>query len=258
MTPHDALAEGRLADAIAMQKAAVFAASDDPAARRFLIDLLIFAGQLDEALGQLDEIKSHEPDWSDIRRSLLRLIRSERLRSQDRPKIIPEPAPKHATRRWQAMKAIHQSRPEEAIKFSDAADADTPELRGFLDGQEFEGIRDADDRFASVLEAFQGGDYLWFAWEAVRKVQLDPATVLLDQLYRPATITMKDNSIVEVHLPLIYPGSSRVDDTFALGIETDHICPDGGPTRCVGGKLLLMGDLDEVPLKECRMIEIRG
>jgi type VI secretion system protein ImpE len=236
MTPHDALAEGRLADAIAIQETAVVAARSDPAVRRLLVDLLAFAGRFDEALEHLAEIKSHDPEWPEIERNLHRLFRSERYRSIDgrKPQVYPQPPPKHATRRWMAMKAIRQARPDDAVRCIDAADAVTPAVWGFLEGE-----------------------YLWFAWEAVRKVHLTPATVLLDQLYRPATVTMKDNTTFSVHLPLVYPCSYRADDPFALGTETDHICPDSGPTRCVGGKLLLVGDSAEVPLRECQMIELR-
>ena len=130
-------------------------------------------------------------------------------------------------------------------------------MRGFIEGREFDGLRDADDRFGSVLEAFRGGEYLWVPWEAVRKVVLAPAAVLLDQLYRPAALTLRDGTAVEVHLPLVYPASFRAEGEFALGSETDHVCPDNGPTRCVGGKLLLVGEDDEVMLSECRMVEVR-
>jgi type VI secretion system protein ImpE len=259
MTPHDALAEGRLADAISLQEAAVAADPADPAARRLLVDLLAFAGRLDDALEHLAAIRSDEPEWPETERSLHRLFRSERLRSVEgrKPQIRPEPSPKHATRRWLAVRAIRQARPDDAVRAIDAADAASLVVRGFHDGQEFEGLRDADDRFGSVLEAFVGGEYFWWAWEAVRKVELKPAAVLLDQLYRPATLTLKDGTAVAVHLPLVYPGSHRADDVFALGTETDHVSPDRGPTRCVGGKLLLVGDGAEVPLAECRMIEVR-
>jgi type VI secretion system protein ImpE len=258
MTVHDALAEGRLTDAIALQEAAVAAALDDPAARRLLVDLLAFAGRLDETESHLDQLHSEEPDWTDVERNLRRLFRADRVRSDGRkPQIRPEPAPKHASRRWLAIKAIRQARPDDAIRCIDAADAVSPEIRGFINGQEFVGLRDADDRFATVLEAFLGGEYFWFAWETLRKVTLSPAAVLLDQLYRPAVLTLKDGTEHAVHVPMVYPRSHTVDDVFALGSETDHICPDGGPTRCVGGKLLLIGDEDEVPLAECRMIEVR-
>ena len=260
MTPHDALAEGRLSEAVALQEAAVAAAPADPAARRLLVDLLAFAGRFDDALAHLSEIRSDAPEWPEAERGLHRLFRAERLRSVERrkPAIRPEPPPKHASRRWLAVRSARQARPDDAVKCADAADAVTPELWGFLDGQEFEGIRDADDRFGSVLEAFLGGEYFWFAWESLRKVTLAPAAVLLDQLYRPATLTFKDGTATAVHLPLVYPGSHRAGGEFALGTETDHVCPDGGITRCVGGKLLLVGeDGVEVPLAACRMIELR-
>jgi type VI secretion system protein ImpE len=259
MTPHDALAEGRLAEALVIQEAAVRDAPFDLASRRFLIDLLAFAGRLDEALQHLAEISTQAPEWAEIERDFTILFRADRLRTIEgrKPLIHPLPPPKHATRRYLAMKTLQRNRPDQAIRCIDAADAVTPEVWGFIDGQEFDGLRDADDRFASVLEAFQYGEYVWFAWEAVRKVKLADAEVLLDQLFRPATVTMKDNSTFAVHLPLVYPSSHGIDDSFALGTLTDHICPDGGPTRCVGGKLLLVGDDAEVPLRECRMIEIR-
>ena len=260
MTPHDALAEGRLADAVALAEAAVAASPADPAARRLLVDLLAFAGRPDDAAAHLAEIRTDDPEWPEAERGLHRLLRAERRRSVEgrEPQIRPEPPPKHAARRRLAVKALRQARPDDALHQIDAADRVTPEVWGFLDGREFEGLRDADDRFASVLEVFLGGEYFWFAWEGLRKVALAPPAVLLDQLYRPATLTLKDGSEVACHLPMVYPASYRAEGEFALGTETDHICPDDGPTRCVGGKLLLVGDGAELPLAECRMIEIRS
>jgi|SRR5579883_62384 len=259
MTVHDLLAEGRLADAVSLQESAVASSPNDPALRRTLIDILAFAGRLDEALAHLARIDTDDPDWPQAARGLHRLFRSERHRTLDgrKPTIIPDPPPKHATRRWQAVKALRRAQPEDAVKAIDAADAASPAIRGFIDGREFDGLRDADDRFGAILEAFRGGEYLWAPWETLRKVVLAPASVLLDQLYRPATLTFRDNTTTEVHLPLIYPASYRAEGMFALGIETDHVCPDNGPTRCVGGKLFLVGEDDEVKLSECRMIEVR-
>jgi len=259
MTVHDMLAEGRLTDAVALQEAAVEAAPADPAARRLLIDLLAFAGRLDDALEHLDRIDSDEPDWPEVARSLHRLFRSERLRTLEgrEPTITPDPPPKHATRRWQAVKALRRARPDDAVRAVDAADTASPVVRGFVDGREFDGLRDADDRFASVLEAFRGGEYLWVPWESLRKVVLAPAAALLDQLYRPAVVTFRYGTTADVHLPLVYPASYRAEGEFALGSETDHVCPDNGPTRCIGGKLLLLDEDDEVMLSDCRMIEVR-
>ncbi len=259
MTVHDMLAEGRLADAVASQETTVGAAPTDSGARRLLIDLLAFAGRFDDALTHLDRIESDEPEWPEAARGLHRLFRSERLRTAEgrAPTITPDPAPKHATRRWRAVQLVRRARPDDAVRAIDAADAVSPVIRGFINGREFEGLRDADDRFGSVLEAFRGGEYLWVPWEALRKVVLAPAAALLDQLYRPAVLTFRDATTADVHLPLVYPASYRAEGEFALGTETDHVCPDNGPTRCVGGKLLLVGEDDEVLLSDCRMIEVR-
>jgi type VI secretion system protein ImpE len=259
MTVHDMLAEGRLADALALQERAVETSPADPAARRLLIDLCAFAGRLDDALEHIDQIDTDSPDWPEVARGLHRLFRSERLRTVEghEPTIFPDPPPKHATRRWQAVKFLRRARPDDAVRAVDAADALAPAIRGFIDGREFDGLRDADDRFGSVLEAFRGGEYLWVPWEALRKVVLSRPAALLDQLYRPATITFRDGATAEVHLPLVYPASYRAEGEFALGTETDHVCPDNGPTRCIGGKLLLVGEDDEMMLSECWMIEVR-
>src|SRR5688572_3697140 len=162
MTVHDMLAEGRLADAVARQEAAVEAAPADPAARRLLVDLLAFAGRLDDALAHLDRIDSDAPEWPEVARGLHRLFRSERLRTAEgrEPTIFPNPPPKHTTKRWQAVKLLRRARPDDATKAVDAADVLAPNVRGFIDGREFDGLRDADDRFGSVLEAFRGGEYL--------------------------------------------------------------------------------------------------
>jgi type VI secretion system protein ImpE len=257
VTPHEALAEGRLADALALLESIVAADPGDPSSRRLLVNLLAFAGRLDEALDHLAEIHVDEPEWLEEAHTLRGLFHAERARSIEvrEPQFVPRV--EHATLRWRAIESLRSGNPEEAVVAIDYADAVSLHSCGFLDGREFEGLHDADERFASVLEAFRDGEYVWYAWEVFRKVTLAPALVLLEQLYRPATIALKDGTEHAVHLPLIYPNSQRADGVFALGRETDHICPDGGPMRCIGGKLLLVGDGVEVHLAECRMIEIR-
>ena len=259
MTPHEAFAEGRLADAVALQEAAVAEQPAESAARLFLVELLAFAGRLDDARSHLALIDSDDPTWPRSARSFRWLLKAERRRSvrTRRPTILPEPIPRHAKRRWLAIRALREGLPEMAVRWTDAAEAVSPDIRGFIDGQAFEGLHDADERFASVLEAFIGGDYVWFPWEAVRRVKLGPAKYALDRLFRPAEVRLRGGADFPVHLPLVYPGSHAADGVFAVGLETDFVCPDGGPTRCVGGKLLIVGDGAEVPLADCRMIEVR-
>lgn len=259
MRVDELLAEGRLAEALEQQHAAVAADPTQPQLRRQLIELLFFAGRWRDIRHQLAQLPPDAfPEGADEERRWHRLVRSERLRSVwgREPTILPEPPPRHALRRRQAWKRLRQARPEEALHAIDAADAHSPGLHGVIDGCPFDQLRDADDRFASILEVFRGGEYLWVPWEALRKVILAPPNRRLDQLYRPATLTLCDGSCLEVDLPLVYPASYRGEGVFALGLETDYLCPDGGPTRCLGGKRLLVGDADEVRLADCRFLEI--
>ena len=257
MTPLEAFADGRLADAVAAQEAVVSADPGDHAARLFLVELLVFTGRLRDAWSHLALIDSDDPNWPAEARGYRRLLKAEHRRLRRRPRIVPDPVPPHASRRWRAIRAIRDADPDGAVKLIDRADRAAPDLTGFIDGQEFAGLRDADERFASVLEAVAGGECFWFPWEKIRRVKLHPAKYTLDRYFRPAEVGLRGGADIAVHLPLIYPESHAAGDEFAIGLGTDHVCPDGGPTRCVGGKLLLVGDDEEVPLADCRMIEIR-
>src|SRR5439155_24988580 len=132
-----------------------------------------------------------------------------------------------ASRRWRAIRLLRLKPPavERAVALIDRADAATPEVRGFIDGQEFIGLRDADDRFASVLEAIAGREYVWFPWEAVRRVELSPAGGdTLDRLFRPATVKLRTGEDYPVRLPRVYPGSPAAAGGFAAGLGTRRVC----------------------------------
>lgn len=258
MTPRDAFAAGRLAEAIDLQEGILSADPQDASARLGLIELLLFTGQLDEARSHLAIIESEDPNWPDAARMFRRLVKAEHRRSHRirRPIIIPEPIPEHAKARWMAVRCLREGDSARAVKWVDRADERSPTIRGFLDGVEFASLRDADDRFASVLEAFVDGEYVWIPLEALSRVRLEPGRFVLDQFVRSASVRLKDGLELAVQLPLIYPGSHEADGEFAVGLETDEVCPDDGPIRCVGAKLLIVDD-EEMPLDEVTMLEVK-
>src|SRR5438067_10199522 len=172
MTPRDALADGRLADAITLQEAAVRDRPDDPAARLLLFELDTLAGRLADARDQLRAVHSGDPNWPASRAGFLRLLRAERRRGRGRrPEFLADP-PAHARRRWNAARALRGGDGEAAAAWIDRADAVSPcpYLSGHVDGREFEGLRDTDDRFGSVLEVFLGGEYAWVPLEQLRRL----------------------------------------------------------------------------------------
>jgi type VI secretion system protein ImpE len=253
MTPQQALAAGRLADALALQEEEVAARPDDAAARLFLFELQLLANRFREAWRTVSAIASADPAWPKARRWYRRLVRAAHARTTGRRPSFVADVPAHARRRW---KAIRANDPAAALDWIDRADHRTPHVLGHVDGREFDGLRDADDRFASVLEAFVGGGYVWLPFEQLRRVTIPAATGILEGAYRPARVRLCDGEEFNAVLPLVYPGSDS-DEAFLLGTDTDHVNPDGGPVRCVGAKLLLIGE-EELALGEVRQLDVKA
>ncbi len=256
MTPQTALAEFRLRDALALQDKVAAERPNDAAAQLFLFELQLVANLFGEAWATLNAVHSPDPTWPASRAWYRRVVRCAAARERGRRPAFAAAVPRHARRRWQAIRALRQSRPAGAIDFIDRADHASPHILGHLDGRPFDGLRDADDRFASVLEAFVGGRYVWLPFEHLTRVTLAPSTRLLENAYRPARIRFADGGECAAVLPLVYPGSDA-EDVFLLGTETDHINPDAGPTRCVGGKVLLVGE-EELALGEVRQLDVKA
>jgi type VI secretion system protein ImpE len=248
----DALADGRLADALALQ-----ANADDPAGRLFRVELLALAGRLHEAFADLHAISSADPTWPAARRGFADTLRAEHRRShRPRPPRFLRPPPPHARRRRAGLAALHAHDPDAAADFFDRAAHRTPPFAGHLDGAEFDGLRDADDRFAAVLEAFIGRSYLWVPFDHLRRVTLRPAAGVLDAAFRPADLTLADGRRLAAVLPLLYPGSHAAGDDFALGRGTDW-ANRGAVTCGVGARVWWVGD-EEVPLAAVRQLDLAG
>ncbi len=255
-TARDALADGRLTDAVSVQRLTVDA-DPSPSARLFLFELLVLADQLADARSQLDAITSDEPSWSASRRRFRHLLRAIHKRNhlRRRPEFLSDP-PTHAMRRWNAARALEAGEMNASLNWIDRADTATPEVRGFVDGREFAGLRDGDERFASVFEVFVGGRYLWMPFELVRAVVLPDATGVIEMVYRPAEIRLTDGRTVGVVMPLVYPLSAEGGDDFALGEAVDWTSEDIGPVCAIGAKVYFIGE-DELPLSQVRMLELR-
>lgn len=257
MTARDALADGRLSDAVALQRQAV-ADAPSPSARLFLFELLVLADKLSDARVQLRAIRSDDPGWRFTRREFALLLEAIRRRNnlRRRPAFLFPDTPAHARSRWNAARAVEAGDARRGVRWIDRADVSTPEVRGFVDGREFVGLRDSDERFASVFEVFVTGVYIWLPYEQTRAVVLKPATGVVDAVYRPAEVRLTDGRRLDVSLPLVYPLSAEGGDEFALGEAVDWTTEDAGPVCGFGAKVYSIGE-EELPLSEVRMLEFR-
>jgi type VI secretion system protein ImpE len=251
----EALARGELDRALTLQTAVVEARPNDSPARLFLFELLVIAGRGAEAFLHLEAVESADPEWPEVRRGFERILQAQSRRQPTlrRPRFYSEP-PVHARRRWNAALNHRQGLTERARRWLDAADEATPEVRGFIDGREFVGFRDSDDRFASVLEVIAGGRYVWVPFEQIARVKIEPAEFALDSLFRPIDLLLEDGREVAVTLPLTYPNSADAGDQFALAQAVDWKDDDGALVIGIGAKVFNCGD-EEISLAECQMIE---
>ena len=258
MTVADALADADLAEALRLQTR-IAAADPSPKQQLLLAELHVVAGEFRPAWDAFRAIESGDRAWPASRRAWLDLVRAVRRRESLRRSVHPLSAdlPTHARHRIRLATHIAQGgEPDLAIRYADAADECSPELAGHVDGQEFAGLRDLDDRFASVLEVFFGRAYVVVPLERLDRIRLLPVAGVADTVYRPAELRSTDGEVWPCVLPLAYPDSCSHGETFALGMETDAIAGDAVVLVMVGGRSWYFGD-NEGLLTECRQIDLR-
>ena len=144
------------------------------------------------------------------------------------PGFFGEPS-EHLRLRLEAVNRLRENAPAEAAELLARAAEATPPVRGQLNGQPFQDLRDADDLFGGVLEVMAQGRYFWAGLEQVRLVAMNPPRFPRDLLYIPAHLELATEA-GEVFLPALYPGShEHADDQVKLGRMTDWKAPRRGP-----------------------------
>ncbi|WP_439630174.1 type VI secretion system accessory protein TagJ [Gemmata sp.] len=257
MTATELFRNGRLADAIAAQVAAVKARPGDAGVRTFLFELLLFAGDLDRAAKHLDAVRAETPELvasAEAYRGVLAAEKARRaaLAGKAEPPAFFGEVPEHARLRVEALRDPTGAAAAESFA---AADRAAPDLTGSLNGAPFEGLRDADDLFGTVLEVFAQGKYFWVPFEQVAGLSANPPKFPRDTLYVPARLTLADESSGDVFLPALYPDSyESADDAVKLGRATAWESGAGG-VRGHGHRTVLIGDAD-VGLVEVRELSV--
>lgn len=250
------LAAGQLRQAVRFQQQLVEESAGDSAARLRLAELHALAGYPKRARKELFQIESVDPDWPASRdqfyQNFLAIYRREK---PSRPVIFGEVSQtRHARCRWRAWQQAIEGNLTAARQLIDLADSLSPAVSGHIDGAEFDGLRDTDDIFGSVFELLFQGNSLWLPFEYVRSIRLLPAEGILDAVYRPVEVKLAEGGNLIGIIPVVYPGSARRSDLYALGWESDWN-DETGITQGIGGRTFMAGD-SEFTLNECRQIDI--
>jgi len=247
MTASELFQSGQLQTAIDAQIQKVKSQPADQAARFFLFELFLFAGDHDRARKQLDVLKYDRPEVTAAVDSYRKALDAEAARrdvlaGKARPKLLRE-VPPHVELRIQALAALASGNRDEGNALIDRANADAPAVHGTLNGQPVAGLRDADDLFGTVLEVFGNGQYAWVPLEQVESLTMNPPANPRDILLRPAQLVVRDGPSGDILMPGLYPEShAHPDERIRLGRVTDWPGDDDGPARGAGGRLFLAGE----------------
>jgi type VI secretion system protein ImpE len=231
MTARELYQAGKLNEAIQKLSAELRDNPADAMRRTFLFELLCFAGEYDRAEKHLDVLAGASADAATGSLLYRSALAAERSRNSLFEKGDYPGAP-----------------------------ADTPPIRGALNGERFESIEDADPRIGPRLEIYAAGQYMWLPLAHVASVQIEAPKRLRDLLWAPALVRtgpdFKGIELGEVLIPALSPFSFRhANDNVRLGRAT--VWEENGESGPVPfGQKTLLVDGEDFPLLELRTLEI--
>ncbi len=250
MNAQELFEAGRLAAAIEAQVQAVKGAPLDGGKRTFLFELLAFAGEFERADKQLAAIgaEASEKGWAaSVYQNLLvaEEMRRKVFTGSKRPEVFLA-APDFLMKRLDAIGFLAAGQTPAAVAALAESDEAAPPVSGTLNDKPIEGLRDADDLLAPILEVMVLRDYIWVPWSQVKELEVEPPTHPRDLLWAPARLVLSDGEQRRCYLPALYPNThAAADDALKLGRMTDWIVPDDdGPVRGVGQHVLVAGEGD--------------
>lgn len=244
--------QGSLSDALARVTAQCRAQPADASARMQLFRLLCVSGQWDRAAAALDVAGRMESELGYTVLAHRAAIACERFRAEvfagrRAPLFAGEPDAGTAM----LVQAL-ASPPAEAARLRAAAFDAIDATAGTLNGRSFEWLADADARFGPNLEVYLDGKYFWVPVARIERLRIDAPTDVLDLVWCPARLTLRDSVEQSLLIPARYPGSEGCDDdALRLARRTDW--QDLGDGQASGlGQRMLATDTDDVALLDVR------
>lgn len=242
--------------------------ADDPFLRWLLFEVHSLSGNWAAAQAQAEALKVLDPR----RVGVFQLYGSLAASMTQRDAVWRgEQTPRCLDDSWLLWKerapllhALHGS-PDAAIQgmkqLDRALDADT---QGRCDGNPFTRCSDRDARLGFGFEAIVEGEYWWFQWSEIHRVQAVRKELhRRDMVWRPVMLTLRSAKVLQAFLPVRYPGTDeRSEPLVVAGLET-VFRPFNVGELGQGTRLLHCESVDhpqgiEVPLTTFRLLEFFG
>jgi type VI secretion system protein ImpE len=257
MTAKELLQQGKVSEALATLTGEVRAAPNDSKLRVFMFQLLAVTGQWERAVTQLKVCTDQDDKTLLMAQVCGPALAAENLRAEifagkRSPLLLGEPE------EWigelvQANKHFAEGHFDAAGELREKAFEAAPATSGTINGQAFEWIADADQRFGPMLEAIVDGKYYWIPFSRLKEITVEPPSDLRDLVWLPTVLKLSAGADKVALLPVRYPETEKLGDGPAmLARKTDWV-ERGGLSIGVGQRLLAT-DAAETPLLEVRTI----
>ncbi|HEY4328618.1 MAG TPA: type VI secretion system accessory protein TagJ [Phycisphaerae bacterium] len=261
MTAQELLKEGKPAEALTALQGEVRAAPNDGKLRVFLFQLMTVLGQWERAATQLKVCTDQDAKTLLMAQVCGPALAAENLRAEifagnRSPLLLGEPE------EWigwllQSNKHFADGQYEAASELRAKAFDAAPTTSGTINGQPFEWIADADQRFGPMLEAIVDGKYYWVPFSRIKEIEVDKPTDLRDLVWVPAILTLSAGGQKVALLPVRYPGTEKTTDGPALlARKTDWV--ERGDISVGIGMRLFATDSGETPILEVRKITLNS
>lgn len=235
--------DGKLDEAVVQVSHELRETPTDDRRRTFLVELLCLNGQWDRAGRILDGMQGFQGRHAAIYRQLLRAEEKRRhfLQGDGAPQILCEETARLQLAPYQeAAQALERGDDERAFALLDDAEIRRPRVAGKRAEKAFADIRDADDRFAPVLEFLSGEEYSWVPFAVLRTLRVQAPRHPFDLIFVPVLLDVGKGPTTGF-VPVRYPGSEQAaQPAVRLGRQTTTV--SGSGVRCLGQRILSLDD----------------
>jgi type VI secretion system protein ImpE len=230
--------------------------------RIFLFQLLSVMGNWDRALNQLNVVGELDgtalPMVQTYREALsCEVFRQRVFAGEKSPLILGEPE-EWLAQLMEALRLGAEGHIEASQDLRNQAFEAAPTSPGWINGEPFEWIADADPRMGPVLEIVVHGRYYWLPFHQVREIVIDEPSDLRDMVWTAAHLVLTNEGTVVGLIPTRYPDShSSEDGRVRLARRTEWV--DKGSDLFLGfGQRILATDSDEYPILEVRSVTMQS
>jgi type VI secretion system protein ImpE len=260
---------GDLQAALLHSKAFVRDNPENDEGRGLLLQLYLFAGELEKAKKQLEFLEFQKKD--DLPSYMTLKVISEMIDCEIQRKAFYKKASNEVPALFEED-AIFLSEAHSLITKYQAGSLTTEQAEIVtakrpvlpmvcqLHDEEIRGeLAEPDDLTAFGLEVFSARKgYAWVAWQNIASIEFHPYEKPMDLMYRRAVIKRKgdteETAPLQAYVPAIYANTSTGDVAASMGRTTDWLSDDqSGLVTGLGQKCLLIGD-QLVPLLQISVL----